>query len=534
MPRTALWVLSGMAVFAGGCAVGSPTDEPTPSPAAEPVGSGPGVEVSDDTVGHIDTELRRRWDAAGVRVAGRIDDEGYLRRVSLDLVGRVPTPEELDAYKAHPPEQRRELAVERLLASDEFVDYWADRTVEFLMGDAEVKVPRFEGPTREWVAASMGPGKARWDEMVHEALTAEGSLQESGAPGFVAVQVKGGGNARLTDAVGDLFLGVQIGCAECHDHPYEAWKREDFWALSAGFARTRVRVDRSQKPPIPRVVNTRRGETRIETEPGGPKDKLIAPALLGEPVLVPEGTHRRDAMADAVVGSPLLAKAAAGRIWADFFGRGLEHPWNDLGGPNKRHDPILELLAASFVAADYDLRDLMRTVVRTEAYQRSSEGPAEGRVQAEKLFARARVRPLTDHQLVRVLGQVTGLEDLQGRAFKQAAGGRRVAVEDRVHDLFGATEEGEASEGNVPQALFLVAGRLTQPKALEQTGLVQAAVSSGDRRQRVRFLYRTIYSREPTADELSWATASLEGQQRAGVQDLAFAMLNSAEFLTNH
>lgn len=506
---------------------------------------------SEDVGARLDALFARRWKEAGVVVAPPVNDEAFLRRASLDLMGRVPSVEELGAYAAAPAETRRRDAVRRMLASEDFVVYWGRRHVELLLGGDEIR-PRFQRELQAWAEDALRRGDG-WDDMVNALLTAEGSTFDTPAGAFIVGLERQGQDAAVAARVSEAILGVQLECAQCHDHPYVDLSREDFWGMAAYFARTRVRPDRSTRPAAFLVADTERGETRIASMDGGPRDLKIGPSFLGEAESSLAVRHidyvagdRRTALASRVLASPLTAKAAVGRVWTDLFGAGISGPWNDLGGPGAIHDPALDLLADAFVAHDWDLRWLLETLVIGEVYGRSAIGDEAGRRDAEASFARARIRPLSAEQLYASLMTASGLDGHSGRGFRLATGQRRRATLREVQTVFPApgAQSGLDGEVTVAQMLWLLNGSMTQaapsPAAEPELGAMVQALADGEAPSAaVRALYRRLYAREPHGDELAAGTAlivaaSSQRERAAAIEDLAFAMLVSTEFVTNH
>lgn len=505
----------------------------------------------------LDAALEARWVEAGVDVAPGVADDVFLRRASLDLIGRVPTVEERAAYLAAPTVRRRRVAVDRMLQSEAFVDYWARRHAQLLLGEEEAVKPIFMRGIERWAADALRDGQG-WDDMVRDLLTAEGHLDEAPAGVFIVALERQGRDAAVAARVSESLLGVQLECAQCHDHPYDEFTREDFWGMAAYFARTRTRVDRSSTRRGARqfsIVERPRGETRIASELGGVRDTKVMPRFLGTPdaaaELAPSESHevlatRRSLLAEHVLASDLAAKAAVGRVWTDLFGAGLHEPWNDLGGPHRGHDPILERLADDFEAHDWDLRWLLRTIVLSEAYGRSSSGLAAGRREAEAVFARARVRPLSAEQIFGSLMVVAGFERHGGRRFRRVTGQRPLSTLREVQSVFPAPGEQTGTDGEVTvaQALWLQNGGFTNAAPLEQArgelGVMVDQLADGeDVDAELCSLFHRIYGRDPGVDALRSLAATIETEstragRRAAWEDVAFALLTSTEFVTNH
>src|SRR5262249_20959391 len=255
-----------------------------------------------------------------------------------------------------------------------------------------------------------------YDELARRILTASGPLSDHGEGAFlVAHGAMGGSPEAVAGATARVFLGVQIQCAQCHDHPYDKrYKQEDFYGFAAFFARTRGRPfdpGGGAKKTVA-LFDVPNGQIKMKKH-GSDEEVEVRPRFLGRDPAHRPTDLRRAVLAREVVASDLFAKAVVNRTWAELFGRGIVDPWDDLGGErDPDHPRLLELLAADFVAGGHDLRHLLRTIALSEAYGRAATGGGDG---AEKLFARAGVRPLPPETLFRSLVVATGIAESAAR-----------------------------------------------------------------------------------------------------------------------
>ena len=253
------------------------------------------------------------------------------------------------------------------------------------------------------------------------------------------------------------------------------------------------------------------------------------------------GDDRRAQLVTAIVGDPRFAEATVGQVWTRLLGRGIVEPWDDLLDSDARPE-LLVLLAAEFRASNHDLRALIRRVVLSQAYQRSSVGPQTDPASiaaAEAAFARAVVRPLSAEQLFASVITVTGLEQVESRAFRRLVRQRREQALLEYQFVFSDDEmaDADAFSGNVPQALLLLNGALTNQGVVARSGgsldRILAAEQTTD--ARLTSLWLTVYGRSPSADELALGRATVGDGSRVGDwEDLMFAMLYSSEFASNH
>jgi hypothetical protein len=536
-----------LTVVAASCAAPGATPALSPQPLPAPT---------------VDDLIAQSWRSAGVTPAPAASDLEFLRRVTLDLDGRVPTLAEAKAYLAEPSPDRRARQVDRLLRSPEFSEHWADLYAELLFGE-EGKPARFQrkyDPAAYLVRAF--EENRPWNRVAGELLTASGDVRDNGAVAFIASRLRGGGGAEaIAGSVARVFLGLQIQCAQCHDHPYDArWKQEDFYGLVAYFTRTR-----SKQEPVPAgmgadmmgpdqgtetsmlrppkakpektvlLFDVPKGEAKMH-RPHSEVDVPIQPRFLGREVAALPRENRRQTITRAILASDLFAKATVARTWAQLFGHGIPDPWDDLGAEQDvRHPPALRLLAADFVASGYDLKRLVRTMVLSEPYRRAAVRAGADDEVALRTFARSGVRPLPPETLFRSLVVATGADAVA------RPGSRRLAQTFREYRFtFGDDEMAEADrfDGSVPQSLLLFNGELTNAGSRADRGgvLTQILDASASPATRLDDMFLAVYTRAPSDDERRRLLGYLTEQKnaRAAYEDVFFALLTSTEAITNH
>ena len=518
-------------VVLGGCPRGGPGSSPAVGERAQPI-----------EAGVADPELDRLIEAGFGEVvpAPLADDATFLRRVTLDLTGRIPTAEQVIAFERDRSADKRRRVVDALLDSEAYAEHWAEVYTNVLfVGAARVR-PWVRESTRQWLADRFADGTG-WDDVTRQLLASEGVLEGPGPQGFLLTH----GQNRNVEAVAGhtarVFLGLQIECAQCHDHPTDdRYEREDFYAFAAYFARTRARLGKEQ----PELSERPRGEMRMPTAtdaPGRRTGQRVAPSFLGRELAIADGQSRREALAQAVVGSDLFAKAVVARTWARLFGQGLVPAADDLGGEgDPSHPPALLRLAERFVASGYDHADLLRTIVTSSAYQRASTAPGrspEDARAAEKVFAQAALRPMDADQLFRSLLVATGVENAQGRRFRAQVENRKKRALREYRFVFADDENAEADafSGNVPQALLLLNGRLVAFGAADVEGTTLAEILDGQwtTARRIDALHVAVLGRHATDEQIATLREGL-GRDASAYEDLMHAMLLSSEFLTIH
>ena len=456
--------------------------------------------------------------------------------VDMDMAGSAP--------------DRRAQIVDELLASEDFAEHWAQRWADRLLpGDKRAQREASE-PLESYLSTALADNRG-WDQVVDELLTGEGQLDDNPALAYLGARKLRGPNkqdalAELSSTTARVFLGARIECAQCHDHPYVSdFSRQDFWAQTAYFGRTVVNDDRSEDQRRVQISERPRGELRVAL--GADQDarkRALAPRFLGATASVNTERPRRERLASAIVQDPRFAEATAGWLWTQLIGRGIVEPWDELLADRERPE-LLALLAAEFRASEHDLRALLRTIVLSSAYQRSSASPSQipsqtpnQIAQAEAAFARASVRPLSAEQLFASLMTVTQLEHVGERGFRRAVRRRKQAALREYEFVFTDDEMGSADgfSGNVPQALLLLNGALTNQGVIARSGgsLDRILSSSQDTEARLEELWLTVYARAPRPEELALGREAVAGGDDADWEDLMFAMLCSSEFTSNH
>lgn len=527
-------------------------------------------EASEVELSPFDKALTAGWAAAGVEVAPIVEDGEFYRRIALDLTGSVPSAEDAARFIDDPAEDKRERLVDALLASDDYARYWAEVYASLLLGQALPTQKKIRAGMVDWLEGQISSGRP-YDEMVADLLTATGDYSGGQEAGYLLVRGRQKQVEALAGATARIFLGVQIECAQCHDHPYyDQYKQEDFFRFAAYFGRTQVRQAKKNKkdkgePPVITVKERRRGEVHVPLADGSP-GVVVEPALLGREVEAAEGETRRETLARAIRGSDLLAKAAVNRIWSTMLGRGLVEPWDDLVGENDAsHPESLRLLAESFATSGYDQRALLRQIALSSAYQRSAAG-ADDQGAAARVFARAQVRPLSAYQLFGSLAAATGLGESDRPNYRRMVEEKRERALAQYVFTFVDDEmaEAESFAGNVPQALLLLNGELSNAGVRERAGGTVAAARAlaegeGGEAAAIEALYLSAYGRRPDAEETSAAVDFIRAygggdqdeQGKAGkhgkqgkqakraaqakaYEDLHYALLLSSEFVTNH
>lgn len=497
----------------------------------------------------IDASLEANWKKAGVEPAPLADDAEFLRRACLDLAGRVPSVSRVRAFLDDARPTKRRLLIEELLAGPHFVNHFTNVWRALLVPEASAnQQARSLAPSMEaWVRKQLQKNAA-YDEMVREIITApigpdamRGGDNASPMAFYLAKELKpenvAGGAARL-------FLGIKIECAQCHNHPFADWKRDQFWAFAAFFGGLQRQQQGDFVQPGKEIVDRR--DLKI------PGTEKVVQAMFPDgaaPDWKAQATTRATLAAWMTrADNPYFAKAAANRLWAHFFGTGLVEPVDEIaGGPNKpSHPELLDELARQLAAHRFDLKFLMRAITASKAYQRASASTHASQDDLQQ-FARMAVKGLTPEQLFDSLTEATGFRDGNNR------GG---SVRQESLTKFGTQVEKPTDvQTSILQALTLMNGRLVaDATSLERSETLTAVLDAPflDTAGRIEVLYLATLSRKPRPREasraeqyLDAALAPAEGaapptdEQRdalykQALADVLWALLNSGEFFLNH
>lgn len=511
-----------------------------------------------DPISAINQWVERRWAEKQVSPAAEVDDRAFARRVYLDLAGRIPIPSEVEAFLADPAADRRTKLVDRLLTSPDYAQRMRDVfDVVFIgrkqEGQRRRRSPLPEGLRGEWLAyleRSFAENRP-WDRMVRDMLLSRPETPaEKGAVWFLfSRQDK---YQDIAEAISPSVFGVQIQCAQCHDHPLAAEiKQSHYWGLVAFFNRGKNRITmqgpRVAESAIGGFANfanlsgesqpaelTFLGAPKIDEArpPDGVKEQdapdLYEPKLDGAPAdepPVPRFSRRARFVEQVLRGNRLVARAAVNRFWALLMGRGLVHPVDKMDSQHPAsHPELLDYLARDFEASGFDVRRLVRSLVLSRPYQLDSR-PVPG-AQPE-LFAYGLEKPLTAESLHRSL--------LVAATGKTEAGSPELRAEliETFPDVFP-----EENLSSLPQSMFLTNSPLFQQLVRPGGGnTAERLAAIADPAQRVREAFRIAYAREPAPDELRETVAYLHARQdrpQQATSQLWWALLAGAEFRFNH
>ena len=498
-------------------------------------------------INYIDELIDRKLQRIEVLPSGPADDAAFLRRVSLDLTGRIPTSEAVRAFLADdtPTQEKRNRLIDELIDSDAYVDHWTLKWGDLLRSNRKFMGYKGMLTFRGWLREAIEDNRP-YDELVHELIVASGStLDVPAASYFRAARDP----KEAMETTTQLFMGVRMVCAQCHDHPFERWTQNQYFEMTAFFAGLGVR-------PGFRTGEEIVFEKRRDAEQLHPKTNAVVPAKYLVPVEgAPEpdqGPGRRAALADWLTSpnNPYFAPAIANRVWSYFMGRGIIDPVDDIRASNQPvNAELLNALTADLIENDFDLRHLMRTIATSRAYQssfRTNEWNQDDRIN----FSHHEPRRLSAEQLADAVARATGSrfeidtlpEDFDATALPDPHVMTASMGIEGFLDLFGKPDRETAcecerkTEMSLPQALSLLNGAVIADAIADPEGRVANLVLSGrDNEELIAELYLAALGRHPTDDEAQLAEGHFEtaSSRTAAAQDLMWALLNSNAFLFN-
>jgi len=466
-----------------------------------------------------------------------VADEVFLRRASLDIVGRQPTVEELEQFMSDTSDDKRAAAVDRLLKSADYganwATYWAD-VVGYRQQEPELTFHDY-GPFKQWLAGELNEGTT-WDEVVFRLITARGRVKQAPEATFIGFHQ---GNAnRIAGETSRVFLGVQIACAECHDHPFVDMPTEVFHGMAAFFARTEAKIPQLDSGGI-EVKSRDKGEHKIEH-----KKKQIPPIALDgtEFDLGMADVDRRVELANWIIAgnNKQFARAYVNRVWDRLIGRGFYEAIDDMG---EDADPVLpDVLAAvsdHFVATGFDTKDLVRLITATRAYQRR----LDTQIEDSQMFA-SKAKKLRGDEIFASLQNAIELPNVVPPRAKKTSDIRfpppPKSTRDLVNDAFGYDPSfGEDRiVRTMKQAMFMMNNTQLQAQVdaspESETYLARLLASEADNAKAVDQLYMAVLARRPTDKEKGITLSHIKkvGERGAAFEDILWSLINSAEFTT--
>jgi hypothetical protein len=485
---------------------------------------------------YIDKLVADKLRKLRIAPSGICDDATFLRRATLDIVGLPPTVEEYDRFMASTDPARRTKLIDELLERKEFSEIWVNQWAELLQIRSTITVSyKSMFLYYSWLVERLSKNMPM-DQMVQELLGASGGTFKNPATNFYQTTTE---TLPLTESVAQVFMGMRIQCAQCHNHPFDRWTQNDYYGFAAFFAQIGRKAAEDYRETI--VFNAGGGEV---THPLG--GRVMKPKFLGGDTPDVQGIDRRVVLAKWLASprNPWFATSFANRVWAHFMGMGIVEPVDDFRVSNPATNPeLLEALGKHFTDTKYDLKALVRDICNSRTYQRTTQRN-ESNAADDRNFAHALVRRIKAENLLDSISAVTATKDkFQGLP----TGARAVQIADGQSSTYFLTTFGRAAretpcscevkmEPTLSQALHLLNGDSVNAK-IKQGGLIPKIMTSRKTpEERITDLYVRCLSRKPTKDELAklLPTMGKGANEAQGLEDLFWALLNSREFLFNH
>ncbi|MEI8213448.1 MAG: DUF1549 domain-containing protein [Planctomycetota bacterium] len=517
----------------------------------------------------IDKAMESAWADAKIRPSPVEDELKWCRRVYLDLIGRIPTFDEFAAFSKDKSPDKRLSLVNRLLNDDqyteEYASHWSTIWTNVLIGrngGMEERSLINRAGMQKYLRDSFAQNKP-YNNMVYELVTATGSTKPgsegfNGATNFLAMKVNEENGVQATAAVSKIFLGLQVQCTQCHNHPFNQWKQQKFWEFNAFFRQSRAlrrfvrgtndidHVELVNQDYTGEGAHPDKAEIYFQLRNG--VTKVAYPVFIDGTAIGKSGyleeVNRRDELGKLMMESEFLDKAIVNRIWSHFLGYGFTKPIDDLGPHNPvSHIELFESLSKDFRDHSYDLKQLMLWITLSKPYQLSSrigkendsDDPSVGELPK---FSHFYTRQMTAEQLYASLAVATqanrkgNLEEQQRRR------------EDWMRQFIVAfgTDEGDETttfNGSIPQSLMMFNGDLIREAISLEPGtwLHQLTTNRAQPQEKVQFLFLAGLGRKPRNEEMTVATQILgarKGEVGGMLQDMWWAILNSNEFIFNH
>jgi hypothetical protein len=488
---------------------------------------------------YIDVLIQAKWKKLNLEPSPLCDDATFLRRAFLDALGTLPTPAEVREFLADSDADKRIKWIDRILARNEYADYWALKWGDLLRNQRKGQKEHQRGTFafHAWIRNAFQTNMP-YDQFVRNIVAAQGTVDQH--PPVIWYRTVRNLTAQTNDSA-QLFLGMRIACAQCHHHPYEKWSQDDYYQFQAFFARMgRKSGEIAQEPAI---------FVRPDGSVRNPQsNKLMPPrGLDGPEVDISPDEDPRHKLVDwmAAPENPFFSRAIANRYWAHFMGRGLVEAVDDMRVTNPPSNPeLLDALAKDLVAHKFDLKYLIRTIMTSAAYQLSSE-PVPGNIHDQQNYARAYPRRLLAEVLLDGLCQVTGVPESYNGLPK---GIRAIQLPDEAVpsyflDVFGRpTRETPCEcerprEANLAQSLHLLNSAEVQNKVANANGRLAGMLK--DKKPDaviLEELYLLAFGRLPKADESKEVLDYIASQKdrKSAFEDVLWALLNTKEFMFNH
>ncbi|MDA7503473.1 DUF1549 and DUF1553 domain-containing protein [bacterium] len=489
-----------------------------------------------EPVNYIDELVAAKLKKLRLHPSELCSDEEFLRRVSIDLVGLTPTYDEYTAFMQDSDANKRTKKIDELLKRKEFTEVWVSKWAEWLMMRSSNQVSQKSiFLYYQWLVDQIA-NNVPMDKMVKDILSSTGGTFKTPQTNFYEIERD---QLKVAENVAQIFMGMRIQCAQCHNHPFDRWTQNDYYNFAAFFSQVGRKRGEDYREQI--IYNRGGGEV-----PHPVTKKNATPIFLGGAQPDVAGKDRREVVANWLASpeNPFFATNFSNRIWHHFFGIGIVEEIDDVRISNPPSNPeLLAALATNLTAYNYDMRKLIRDICTSKAYQRSTQRN-ESNATDENNFAHQTIRRIKAESMLDIISHVTATKD---DFTKLPVGARAVQIADGTTSTYFLTTFGRATretacscevkmEPTLSQALHLLNGDTVNNK-MQQGGIVKALLKEGlTPEQIVERLYIATVSRKPNPQELeALSPLYAEGTNiEQGLEDTFWALLNSREFLFNH
>lgn len=487
---------------------------------------------------YIDTHVHNKLKRLKILPSELSTDEEFIRRIYFDMTGLPPNPEQVRSFLSDktPSKEKREKLIDMLAESPEYVDHWTHKWGDLLQSNRKFLGERGMWLFKQWIHESIAENRP-YNQFVHDLITATGSAYANPAANYFRV------SREFTAAVENttqLFLGVRFSCNKCHDHPFEVWTQNQYYEFGAFFADVKLKNGRL---PGEEVVYASFTPTSVQH----PRTLAVVPPVVPFGETKKDTSDKREALAEWLTSAenPMFAKAGVNRIWSYYMGRGIIDPVDDIRSSNPPSNPeLLDALTKDFIENGFDIKHIMKTIVRSRTYQQSIKTNKWNKEDTIN-FSHAIARRLTAEQLLDAIGVATGSQPKFQGVPKNL---RAVQLPDsKVKDdgflkLFGRPERESScecertTEVSLAHAMNLINGPTVAEAIIDPNGRIAKLLKEKkEDRVLVEELYLATFARFPLENEYTIAIehlASAESKEE-GVQDLMWALINSPAFLFN-
>jgi hypothetical protein len=486
---------------------------------------------------YVDTQVFKKLRQMQILPSELCDDDEFVRRVYLDVLGMLPTVEESRKFLAEKTPDKRANLIDQLLERPEYVDYWTLKWGDLLrVNNKKVTVPGVH-KLRHWIHEAVRTNKP-YNQFVAEMLSSRGSTLHNPPANYFRTAADTNDCAETTAQV---FLGIRIQCAKCHNHPFERWTQDNYYGIAAFFNRIQRAAGLD---PNEMLISVARGGEVVQPRTGQTMKPWLP--LTGD-VDLPADADRRDAFVNWIArqDNPLFPQAAVNRIWGHLIGRGIVEPVDDFRASNPpSNDGLLAALAKDFVERNFDQKHIIRTILNSRTYQLSSR-KNDFNKDDDKYFSHARTRLLSAEQLLDAICTVTDLPE----KFPGLPAGTRATqlpspdVNHQFLKVFGqparemACQCERSSESNLSQALQMINGPLVHGKLRDANNRFRKLAAGGKKDEEIiEELYLAAFARKPSQAEVEKLVTHIKSQKNRleALEDVCWTLLNAKEFLFQH